>query len=56
MTANGPLKYEAVIYWSEDDEAFVADMPGLAGCMSGGPTPAEALANGHHAGVDRDGF
>lgn len=40
-----PLKYEVVIYWSEGDEAFIAEIPELAGCMADGPTPAEALAN-----------
>ena len=40
-----PLKYEVVIYWSNDDEAFIAEVPELAGCMADGPTPADALAN-----------
>jgi predicted RNase H-like HicB family nuclease len=38
-----PLKYEVIIYWSEQDEAFVAEMPELPGCAADGPTPAEAL-------------
>lgn len=40
-----PLRYEVIIYWSADDEAFVAEMPELAGCMADGATPQEALAN-----------
>lgn len=39
------LKYETIIYWSADDEAFIAEMPELPGCAADGPTPAEALAN-----------
>ena len=38
-------KYEVIIYWSEDDNAFVAEVPELAGCMADGPTYQEALAN-----------
>lgn len=38
-------KYEIVIYWSQEDEAFIAEVPELAGCAADGPTYAEALAN-----------
>lgn len=38
-------KYEIVIFWSEEDEAFVADVPELSGCMAHGDSPADALAN-----------
>lgn len=38
-----PLKYEVVIYWSEPDEAFIAEMPELPGCIADGETPQEAL-------------
>ena len=46
-------KYEVIIYWSEDDEAFVAEVPELAGCMVDGATYQEALANAesHHSRV-----
>jgi predicted RNase H-like HicB family nuclease len=37
-------KYEIIIYWSETDNAFVAEVPELAGCMADGPTYQEALA------------
>jgi predicted RNase H-like HicB family nuclease len=38
-------RYELIIYWSEDDQAFVAEAPELAGCMADGATYQEALAN-----------
>jgi predicted RNase H-like HicB family nuclease len=38
-------KYEIIIYWSQDDDAFVAEVPELAGCMADGATYQEALAN-----------
>jgi predicted RNase H-like HicB family nuclease len=38
-------KYEVIIYWSEDDQAFIAEVPELAGCMADGQTHQEALAN-----------
>ena len=38
-------KYEIVIYWSEEDEAFVAEVPELPGCAADGATYAAALVN-----------
>jgi predicted RNase H-like HicB family nuclease len=38
-------RYEIVIYWSEEDKAFIAEVPELAGCAADGATYAEALAN-----------
>ncbi len=38
-------KYEIIIYWSQDDQAFIAEVPELPGCASDGKTYAEALAN-----------
>jgi predicted RNase H-like HicB family nuclease len=38
-------KYEVIIYWSDEDESFVAEVPELAGCMADGATQQEALAN-----------
>ncbi|MFN6963726.1 MAG: type II toxin-antitoxin system HicB family antitoxin [Pyrinomonadaceae bacterium] len=38
-------KYEIIIYWSEDDQAYIAEVPELAGCMADGATYQEALAN-----------
>jgi predicted RNase H-like HicB family nuclease len=38
-------KYEILIYWSQEDGAFVAEVPELPGCMADGQTYGEALAN-----------
>ena len=38
-------KYEVVLYWSDEDGAFIAEVPELAGCAADGPTRQEALAN-----------
>ncbi len=38
-------RYEIIIYWSAEDEAFIAEVPELAGCMADGETYQEALAN-----------
>ena len=38
-------KYEVIIYWSEDDQAFVAEVPELPGCMADGASYQEALTN-----------
>jgi len=38
-------KYEILIYWSETDSAFIAEVPELAGCMADGKTYIEALQN-----------
>lgn len=40
-----PLKYGILIYWSPNDDAFIAEAPELPGCAADGPTPQEALAN-----------
>jgi predicted RNase H-like HicB family nuclease len=37
-------RYEVIIYWSKDDEAFIAEVPELPGCAADGATYAEALA------------
>ena len=39
------FKYEIVIYWSDEDEAFIAEVPELPGCASDGSTYSEALAS-----------
>jgi predicted RNase H-like HicB family nuclease len=38
-------RYEIILYWSAGDEAFVAEIPELEGCMADGTTRQEALAN-----------
>ncbi len=42
-------KYEVIIYWSEEDEAFVAEVPELPGCAAHGPTQEAALASAQEA-------
>jgi predicted RNase H-like HicB family nuclease len=38
-------KYEIILYWSAEDDAFVAEVPELPGCAADGQTRQEALAN-----------
>ena len=38
-------KYEIIIFWSEEDSSYVAEVPELPGCMADGPTYQDALAN-----------
>lgn len=38
-------KYEIIIYWSAQDNAYVAEVPELPGCMADGATYYEALSN-----------
>ena len=38
-------RYEMIIYWSEQDGAFIAEVPELPGCMADGRTYSEAVAN-----------
>ncbi len=38
-------KYEIILYWSEEDQAFIAEVPELSGCAADGPTRQEALSN-----------
>ena len=37
-------KYEVIIYWSDEDRAFIAEAPELPGCAADGPTHQQALA------------
>jgi predicted RNase H-like HicB family nuclease len=39
------FKYEIIIFWSEDDQAYIAELPELPGCMADGETYLEALSN-----------
>ena len=38
-------KYEVIIYWSEEDQAFIAEVPELPGCAADGQTYEEALTS-----------
>jgi predicted RNase H-like HicB family nuclease len=42
-------KYEIIIYWSREDQVFVAEVPELPGCMAHGNTQQEALSNADEA-------
>ncbi|ESS73928.1 hypothetical protein MGMO_8c00650 [Methyloglobulus morosus KoM1] len=38
-------KYEMIIYWSEEDQAYIAEVPELPGCMADGSNYQEAVKN-----------
>jgi len=38
-------KYEVIIYWSQEDQAFIAEVPELPGCSADGKSRQEALLN-----------
>jgi len=38
-------RYEVIIYWSDEDTAFIAEVPELPGCMADGQTYESAIAN-----------
>jgi predicted RNase H-like HicB family nuclease len=42
-------RYEIIIFWSEEDRAFLADVPELPGCMAHGTSHEEALRNAQDA-------
>ena len=46
-------KYEIIIFWSEEDAAYVADVPELPGCMAHGNSHEEAPAALGAAGILR---
>ena len=39
------IKYELIIYWSEEDKAFIAEVPELPSCVADGKTYKEAVEN-----------
>jgi predicted RNase H-like HicB family nuclease len=39
------LKYEVILYWSDEDNAFIAEVPELPGCAADGATYSQALKN-----------
>jgi len=42
-------RYEIILYWSEEDAVFIAEIPELPGCMAHGETQESALANAKDA-------
>lgn len=36
-------RYEIILYWSHEDQAFIAEVPELPGCAADGPTRQEAI-------------
>jgi predicted RNase H-like HicB family nuclease len=38
-------KYEIILYWSQEDQAYIAEVPELPGCTADGKTYKEALTN-----------
>ena len=38
-------KYEMIVYWSQEDQAYVVEVPELPGCMADGPTYQQAVSN-----------
>lgn len=42
---NSLYKYEVIIYWSAEDEAFIAEVPELPGCAADGNSYAEVMTN-----------
>ena len=38
-------KYEIILYWSQEDDGYIAEVPELAGCVADGKTPVEAVKN-----------
>lgn len=45
MKIKSKWKYEIIIYWSEEDQAYIAEVPELPGCAADGKTYKQALAN-----------
>jgi predicted RNase H-like HicB family nuclease len=39
------IQYEIILYWSKEDQAFIAEVPELPGCSADGATYQEALVN-----------
>jgi predicted RNase H-like HicB family nuclease len=42
-------RYEIILYWSDEDALFIAEVPELPGCMAHGDSPEQALAECHQA-------
>ena len=44
MKRRSEYRYEIIIYWSQEDQAYIAEVPELPGCAADGPTYREALS------------
>lgn len=42
-------KYEIILYWSDEDQVFIAEVPELPGCIAHGDTQESALAHANEA-------
>ncbi|HRQ38168.1 MAG TPA: type II toxin-antitoxin system HicB family antitoxin [Chloroflexota bacterium] len=42
-------KYEIIVYWSDEDQVFIAEVPELSGCMAHGDLPETAVMNAKDA-------
>ncbi|WP_424946110.1 type II toxin-antitoxin system HicB family antitoxin [Candidatus Spongiihabitans sp.] len=42
-------KYETIVYWSNEDDVFIAEVPELSGCIAHGNSQQEALSNVNEA-------
>jgi predicted RNase H-like HicB family nuclease len=42
-------RYEVIIFWSDEDQAFIADVPELPGCMAHGTSHSDALEHAQEA-------
>ena len=47
------FKYEIIIFWSDENKAYIAEVPELPGCMADGKTYSEALSNAEMIGAER---
>jgi predicted RNase H-like HicB family nuclease len=45
MNRNSDLRYQVLLYWSKEDNLFVAEVPELPGCMAHGETRQDALSS-----------
>ncbi len=43
------IKYQLIIYWSDDDQSFIVEIPELPGCMADGETYEQAVSNAQQA-------
>lgn len=39
------MRYQIILYWSKEDQAFIAEVPELPGCAADGATYEEAVRN-----------